>query len=408
MKGILLIIDGLGDLPCVSLGGKTPLEAADTPTLDRFATDGRCGRLDPIGPGILPNTHSGAGMLLGIPPQQVGRLSRGPVEAAGRGLPMQAGDVAMRVNFATLEHVDQSWSIADRRAGRITQGADELALALGDIRLGNGVTGLLEATEQHRAVLILSGPRLDARISDTDPGDHGMPAQWRPCRPLHPAARLTAELVNRYSCEAAERLAAHPVNRDRADRGLPVANGIIMRGAGQVLRLHSVIAEHGLRAAVVAGCNTVKGLGRLLGFQVVEDRRFTADLDTDLAAKVACALEQLRQADLVFMHIKAPDLCAHDRQPAAKSAVLERIDRALAPLAEAGIVVAVAADHTTDSNTGRHTADPVPALIFHPGNGQAAARPAVKFGEAACRSGALPRYNSHEFLLATLAELDRP
>jgi 2,3-bisphosphoglycerate-independent phosphoglycerate mutase len=408
MKGVFVIMDGLGDLSCDSLGGKTPLEAADTPTLDRLASAGRCGRLDPIGPGILPNTHSGAGMLFGIPPEQVDSLSRGPVEAAGRGLPMQPGDVAMRVNFATLEKAGEGWSILDRRAGRIKQEAGELARSLGGIQLGSGISTLFKATEQHRAVLIFSGPQLDARISDTDPGDYGMPAEWRPCRPLHPEARVTAELVNQFTRQAHEMLKGHPVNRDRLASGLPPANGIITRGAGQLLRLDSVIASRGLKASVVAGCNTVKGLGRLLGFQVVEDPRFTADLDTDLPAKMECALEQLVQADLAFVHIKAPDLCAHDRQPAAKRDLLARIDRAMAPLAAAGIVVAVAADHTTDSNTGRHTADPVPSLIFHPADARATAGPALKFGESACRTGRLPRYNSHEFLMAVLAELDRP
>lgn len=408
MKGVLLIIDGLGDLPCDALGGKTPLEAAETPVLDRLAAAGSFGLLDPIGPGILPNTHSGAGMLLGVPPEQLDLLRRGPVEAAGRGLPMQPGDVAMRVNFATLEDSPGGCTIVDRRAGRMRHGASELAAALADIRLGEGITTRFEATEQHRAVLILSGPQLDAGISDTDPGDHGMPARLQPCRPLDPAASHTAELLNRFVAVARDRLAVHPVNRDRQARGLPPANGIITRGAGQVLSLDSVIHQRGLQAAVVAGCNTVKGLGRLLGFDVVEDRRFTADLDTDLPAKVRCAMDRLRQADLAFVHIKAPDLCAHDRQPAAKRDVLSRIDQALAPLAESGFAVAVTADHTTDSNTGRHTADPVPALLFRPGAATFGSGSGAKFGESACRAGTLPRYNCHEFLLAMLGQLGRP
>jgi 2,3-bisphosphoglycerate-independent phosphoglycerate mutase len=405
MKGALLIIDGLGDLPSPSLGRRTPLEAADTPVLNRLASAGACGLLDPIGQGILPSTHSGAGMLLGLPPDQVDRLSRGPVEACGRGLDLRPGDIAMRVNFATLEESPDGCLVLDRRAGRIRHGADELAAALADIDLGDGVSMVLKATEQHRAVLVLSGPGLDARITDTDPGDCALPARLPQCRALDPAAGQTAGLVNRLSELARERLASHPVNRAREAAGRPPANGIIMRGAGQVMPLDSIVIQRGFSASLIAGCNTVKGLGRLLGFRVVDDQRFTADLDTDLDAKVSATLLELERADLAVMHIKAPDICAHDRKPRAKRDFLARIDLSLAPLARAGVAIAVAADHTTDSNTGKHTPDPVPSLIFDPRTAGGSGGDGLKFGEAACRQGTLPRYCSHEFLQVFLEHL---
>jgi 2,3-bisphosphoglycerate-independent phosphoglycerate mutase len=406
MKGALLIIDGLGDLPSPLLGQRTPLEAADTPVLNRLAAAGACGLLDPIGPGILPSTHSGAGLLLGLPPDQVDRLSRGPVEACGRGLELRPGDIAMRVNFATLQDSPDGCLVVDRRAGRIRHGADELAAALAGIDLGEGVSMVLKATEQHRGVLVLSGPGLDARITDTDPGDCAMPERLSECRALDPEAGRTADLVNRLSGLARERLASHPVNRDREAAGHPPANGIIMRGAGQVVPLDSMVTQRGLSASLIAGCNTVKGLGRLLGFRIVEDPRFTADLDTDLDAKVYSTLQELKHADLAVVHIKAPDICAHDRKPRAKRDFLARIDQSLASLAEAGVAIAVAADHTTDSNTGMHTPDPVPSLIFDPRTAGDGGGEGTKFGETACRRGTLPRSTSHEFLRAFLERLE--
>jgi len=406
-KCALLIIDGLGDLPVPELDGKTPLEAAYTPFLDRLAGEGLYGLVDPIIPGEIPNTHSGAGMLLGLLPEQAGRLKRGPVEASGAGRVLVAGEIAVRANFATLVSRDEALWVTDRRAGRITSGADELAALLSDVDLGDDVHANLVATDQHRGVLVLSGPGLDASISNTDPGDGTMPAALKPCRPLRPEAELTAEKINRFIDEAHRLLTDHPINIARVSDGKPPANGLITRGAGERFSLDNILHAHGISAAVVSGCNTVRGLGRIFGFDTVSDPRFTAALDTDLNAKMAAVQSALRDHDMVYLHVKAPDICSHDRNPLAKRDFLQRLDKALAPLMEAGAIIAIAADHTTDSNSGFHTADPVPVLISQPGSDQflspvkfaSVKFASVKFGEAACRQGNMPRQLSNEFLL---------
>ncbi len=405
MKGVLFIIDGLGDLPIPAFEGRTPLEAAQTPFLDRLAGRGRFGVIDPIAPGVLPNTHSGAGMLLGMYPGQVSRLNRGPVEAAGLGLQLQEGDVALRANFATLERAGDDWRVVDRRAGRIRHGTAELAEAMAGIGPIDGVSVLFQPTEQHRGVLVLSGPGLDAHVSDTDPGDHGDSNLLKHCRALSPGAERTASLINRYGQRVRETLQDHPVNQQRRQAGLLPANGLLTRGAGHPLALDNLVADHGIRASVVSGCNTVKGLGRLLGFRVIDDARFTADLDTDLDAKVRVTLDELQHAGLVFVHVKAPDICAHDRDPVAKRDLLSRIDQSLGSLVGEPVGIAVAADHTTDSNTGRHTADPVPAFMCAAGSEVGEACVSIKFGETACRNGNLPRVDSHGFLQSFLEML---
>jgi 2,3-bisphosphoglycerate-independent phosphoglycerate mutase len=187
-----------------------------------------------------------------------------------------------------------------------------------------------------------------------------------------------------------------------------VANGVITRGAGSAFEPVSRLETLGLRAVVVAGCNTVLGLARLFGFDTVHKPGFTAALDTDLDGKVAAALRALDDHDVAYIHVKASDLCAHDRNPQAKRDFLECLDRALAPLLSAGVVVALSSDHTTDSNTGAHTADPVPSLIFDPSAAAANGEPTVKFGEAACRQGTLPRLRSFEFLDRVLETMDCP
>ena len=174
--------------------------------------------------------------------------------------------------------------------------------------------------------------------------------------------------------------------------------GVITRGAGGWFELDSMLDARNIRATLVSGCNTVAGLGRIFGMMTVNSASFTAGVDTDVEGKLEAAREALPHQSMVYVHIKAPDICAHDRNPRAKKEILESIDHALEPFLESNIVVAVASDHTTDSNTGRHTPDPVPALIRAPGAFQGDAR-ALNFGESACRTGNLPRCDSHGFLL---------
>lgn len=400
-KAVVLIIDGLGDLPVPALDNRTPLEAAHTPVLDRLAGSGWYGLVDPIMPGKIPNTHSGTGMLMGLLPRQASQLKRGPVEAAGAGSVLSPGDIAMRANFATLQRDADGLVVLDRRAGRITANAQELAAVLEGMDLGDGVRARLLPTNQHRAVLVFSGTGLSSRVGNTDPGDGRLPAAVLECQPLEHSAEFTAAKVNQFIHESYRRLADHPVNRDRVRDGKLPATGIITRSAGTQFELDNELHAQGVRAAVVSGCNTVLGLGRIFGFATITGPRFTATLDTDLDAKMAAVVQALTDHDMVFLHIKAPDICSHDRQPLAKRDVLQRIDGALEPLLQTGAIIAVCADHTTDSNTGTHSAEPVPALISRPG----AARPvtAVKFGESACEKGNMARQSSNQLLLRLLS-----
>ena len=399
---VLLIIDGLGDCPVPALGGKTPLEAAQTPVMDRFAGLGARGLVDPLRPGEIPNTDSGAGMLLGLAPDQAERLRRGPVEASGAGRLLAPGEIAIRANFATLKSVGAGLVVRDRRAGRITRGTTELAAVLDHMDLGDGITAEFVRTDQHRGVIVLSGPGLDAHVDDTDPGDREPELPLLRCRPLQPSAAFTASKIDAFVAQAHRRLQDHPVNIQRERDGKLPANGVITRGAGAAFTLDNVVTARGIRVAVVAGCNTILGLSRIFGLDTIHEPRFTADIDTDLDGKIASAVRALENHEMVYVHVKAPDLCAHDRHPEQKRDFLQRLDLAMAPLADCGAVVALAADHTTDSNTGVHTGDPVPAFLCPPGIAARSGAAGVQFGESACRTGNLPRQSSHEFLLHTL------
>ncbi len=401
-KGVMIILDGLGDRSCPELDGATPLEAAETPHLDRLATAGICGLVDPLYPGMPVGTHTGTGVLMGLAVRDAFQLSRGPVEAAGVGLLMQPGDIALRCNFATLKPDGDGFEILDRRAGRIREGTDELCRVLSKISVAHEVTASVYPATQHRAVLRVTGRGLSAAITDTDPGAGGQPMRVLSSHPRQAkdaAAAETAAAVNEFVREAYSRLKEHPVNRRRIERGEAPANGVITRGAGQIRTITNLLRKRRLSVAVVAAERTVLGLGRLFDYTVISDPAFTALPDTDLKGKVRAARSALETHDAVIMHIKGTDICSHDRDPVAKKAFLETVDAALSPLLDGDTVIAVSGDHSTDCNTGCHCGDPVPSVLYSP---QGRRDRCERFAETDCASGGLGRIPATGFLLSML------
>lgn len=404
-KGLVVIIDGLGDRPVPDFGGATPLEAAATPHMDQLVTAGRCGLVDPLYPGLPVSTHTGAGVLLGITTRDVFHLPRGPVEAAGTGLPIMPGDIALRCNFATLRADGDRLLVIDRRAGRIDADTQELADALQNIPLEDGFSASIRPATGHRAVLRLSGPQPLPDVTDTDPDAAPGSRHVLTCHPLDNESAIgeqTANAVNSFIRQAHERLLDHPVNRRREAQGKLPANGIITRGAGTIGKIHNIIHHLGLRAAVVAGERTLIGLAHLCSFSAITSPEFTAQPDTNLAGKVTAVLKALQDHDLVYLHIKIPDLFAHDGDPQGKKAALEQIDAAMEPLLQQDIIIAVSADHSTDSNSGHHCGDPVPSILYAPRGRRDLC---LEFGETTCITGGLGRISGHAFLMSILDEM---
>ena len=404
-QGLLLILDGLGDRGIDAFDRRTPLESADTPNMDRLIVRGQGGLIDPLYPGVPVGTHTGTGILLGLPPQEAAALARGPVEAAGIGLDSMEGDILLRCNFATLESLEQGFRIRDRRAGRISEQTEELAAALQAVKVGEGIQASLYPATGHRAVLRLRGPGLSPEVTDTDPGSGFQDKGLLPALPRRPeeAAARTANAINRFSHIAWERLEQHPVNQQRLQSGLPPANGLLCRSAGRRQRPLSLIRHFGLSASLVGGESTVIGLGDMLGYHVISDPRFTSLANTDIGAKVTAAREALgRSDDLVVIHLKGPDICAHDRDPIGKRDLLEAMDRALASLPIEELVVGITGDHSTDCNTGNHVGDPVPSLLSSPHGRRDRCS---SFGETECASGGLGRVSGSGFFCSLLDEM---
>lgn len=382
-KLILLIADGLGDRAIPAFGGMTPLEAAATPALDRLAREGACGLLDPVAPGVPGGSDTGHLSLLGYDPYAC-YTGRGPFEACGVGLDVAPGDVAFRCNFATL----RDGRVAERRAGRIAGGTEELLAGLDGLAIED-VTVRVKASVAHRAALVLKGPGLGGEVSDVDPHTLGVPPLE--AKGADEAGAKTARILNAFVQRANAHLEAHPVNRRRKLQGLPPANALLPRGAGRAPDLEPFEKRHGLRAAGVGETGLVLGVCRYVGMETVQPKGATGGLDSDAVALLKAALGKLEAYDFVLVNYKAPDVAGHDGLHEEKRRALEAWDQAVGGLIEQARddwVVAAAGDHATPCPLREHAGDPVPLLIW--GMGVLSDR-VERFHERACAEGSLGR-----------------
>ena len=204
-----------------------------------------------------------------------------------------------------------------------------------------------------------------------------------------------------FNCQSVE---PHPLNQKHKQQMLPPANGLLRHSPGKPLKTESLISHLKLKAAVISGERTVLGLATLLGYKLFENSRFTGALDTDLHTKAATALAALKHHDLVYLHINAPATTSHKMNPNSKREILLRIDNAITPLINDELIIGITADHSTDSNTGRNTGDPVPSLIYNPCGRIDQCK---EFNESACGRGGLGRISSFGFLLTFLDQMSR-
>jgi 2,3-bisphosphoglycerate-independent phosphoglycerate mutase len=392
MKAILVIADGMADVPLKDLKGKTPLEAAEVPNLDEIAKRGICGLVDVIGPGIPPGSDTAHLALLGYDVIE-SYTGRGALEAIGSGVDILPNDLAFRCNFAT---VDSDFIVLDRRAGRITS---EEAAALTEtiqesIKMNPPEVGdiLFTSTVQHRAILRLSGPKLSALVSDTDP--HRTGRKVLQAHPLdeEPEAEHTANVLNTLTLQLHDALTDHPVNRKRVRTGLPVANAVLFRGVGTLPELDPLSLLYGIHPAAIAAVPLVKGVCKAAGMRLINAKDANGTYETDTEAKAKAAIASLKRFDFVLVHVKATDLASHDRNPQKKIEMIKKVDALVAYILRnidsEEVFLAVTADHTTSSVKGEHSGEPVPLAISGPNVRQ---DDVGEFGERTCGRGGLNR-----------------
>jgi len=360
---VLLVMDGLGDRPLKELGNKTPLEAAETPTFDRLAAEGQSGLMNVIGPGITPGSDTAHLALFGYDPL-ADYPGRGPLEAFGAGLETKPGDVAFRANFAT---VDSNMVVLDRRAGRTFSPKEqaELQAALDGIEI-DGVKVRFLATVEHRGALVLEGDGLFAEISDADPHETGKKIPT--VHALKPEAEKTAKIVNELMLVAHERMKDLETNKERAKKGVPLANAILLRGPGKHSDVPPLPARYGIKAAVIAGGALYIGTAKYVGMEHILVEGQTGTIDTNFDNIAEKTIETIEAGyNYVFVHIKATDNASHDGNAKEKILAIERTDAMVRKIMyKVGdkVVIAITGDHSTPVSVQEHACDPVPILFW--------------------------------------------
>lgn len=378
---VLVVMDGLGGLPHPDTG-RTELETASTPNLDALAARSSLGMMIPVAPGISPGSGPGHLALFGYDPLHF-QIGRGVLSALGVGLELELGDVAARLNLAT---VDADGHIADRRAGRPSdeEGRRVIAKLRDRLRPPARIALTLQHEKEHRAVMVLRGEGLSPRVADTDPQHTGVPP-LEP-EPLAPEAQRTARIVAGLLRDSRDVLADEPA-----------ANALLARGFAAYERYPSFEERFGLKARAIARYPMYRGVARLVGMTVEPP----PETDEGVAAALA---EGYDAFDFHFLHFKYTDSRGEDGDFQAKAAAIGAVDRLIPRIAAVEPeVLVVTGDHSTPASYRSHSWHAVPVLIA-----SRWMRPTAKvFGETACLGGELGMFEARHLMTLALAHAGR-
>ena len=372
----MLVIDGIGGLPHPETG-KTELETAITPNLDRLAREGICGLIDPVSPGVTPGSAPGHLALFGYDPFRFG-IGRGALEAVGIDFDLQGEDIAARGNFCT---VDERGLVIDRRAGRIsTEKCSELCQMLSKIELGNMQLFVLPVRE-HRFVVVFRGEALSPDLSDSD--SQQIEVAPMAITALRPEARGMAIAANEFVAKAKETLAHKSP-----------ANMILLRGFAQRPLFPPMDEIYKLKPAAIAAYPMYRGLARLVGMEVL-------DTGISIEDELATLSQHLARYDFFFIHVKKTDSLGEDGNFEGKAMAIEEVDAALPKLTslEPDVIV-VTGDHSSPALLKGHSWHPVPFLLH-----SRWCRPdqVTEFSERACAMGGLGRFSALDVMPLAMA-----
>ena len=375
-KIVMLVADGLGGLP-MDPHGRTELETANTPNLDRLASRGTSGLSVPVLPGITPGSGPGHLGLFGYDPLAF-KIGRGALEATGIGFELGPHDVAARGNFCTL---DSAGLISDRRAGRIpSEESFQVVERLQAVKIP-GVETFVKPVKEHRFVVVFRGEGLDGGVADTDPQTTGV-APLDPS-PVTPAAQRTADIAKEFVRQARAILADEQK-----------ANGMVLRGFAAKPQLPSYLDLYGLRAAAIAVYPMYKGLAQLAGMTLIGKAQ---SLDEQIDELAKC----WNDYDFFFLHFKYTDSTGEDGAFEQKVKRIEEFDRAIPRIEKLGPdVLIVTGDHSTPSKLKSHSWHPVPTLLVAD-----TCRPdgLEKFSERDCLRGGFGQFPAKHLMLLAMA-----
>ena len=376
---VYVLLDGVGDLPHPNLVGKTPLDAASTPNLDRLAKNGTMGQVITVGKGIAPESDIAVFNMLGYKFKHDDYAGRGVVEAIGIGIDFKDGDLALRGNFATLNH---DGVIIDRRAGRKIEKQDTEAVSNEieeKIKFSDeNATAIITPTIGHRLVIrIRSDCTLSSNISNTDPAYGRVDGMGiaravtdflkiEKCLPLDEEShtKLASKLVNELTEQSLDIMKKSKVNERRKENDKKLLNGILLRDAGNIYPKVTPINDlHSMKFSCIVDMPVEIGISKILKMKT-----YDAGGRTDYEEKAKVAAKAMDEQNAVYVHLKGPDEFGHDGDAQGKMENIEEIDKRffgtlLDNIDSSKVAVIVSADHSTPCINKGHSADPVPLLI---------------------------------------------
>ena len=411
MKHIIILGDGMADLPVERLGGKTLLQYASKPMMDRLAREGRTGRLITVPEGFPPGSEVANTAILGYDLNKVYE-GRGPLEAASIGYEMADDDLAIRCNIITLE--DEK--IITHNGGNLETADGDMLIKYLNEHLGNDrikfITGI-----QYRHLLVIKGG--SKHIVCAPPHDHPN-EYWRPLlvkaeenAPVEEGrmtAQETAELLNELILKSQDLLAKHPYNIAKAQKGERQANSIWPWSGGYRPSMQPLQKQYPQikRGSVISAVDLIRGIGHYAGLRIIEIEGATGLANTNYEGKAQAAIDALRSGDdFVFVHVEASDEAGHDGDLELKLKTIEYLDnRLIKPIYEATalwdepVCFAVLPDHLTPVEQRIHVGQPVPFIIWHrditPDDVQ-------QYDEVSCVSGSYGLLKLQEFMQAFMS-----
>lgn len=417
MKHIIILGDGMADHPIERLGGKTPLQYADKPMMDRLAREGRCGRLITVPEGFPPGSEVANTAILGYDLNKVYE-GRGPLEAASIGYEMADDDLAIRCNIITIE----DGKIITHNGGNLeTADADVLIKYLNEqlakpINEREGcervkfITGI-----QYRHLLVIKGG--NKHIVCNPPHDHPNEL-WRPLlvtpEPTvlsgSPAGttrltpQQTADLLNELIVRSQDLLEKHPYNINKVKNGERPANSIWPWSGGYRPSMQTLMTQYPQvkSGAVISAVDLIQGIGKYAGLRIIKVSGATGLANTNYEGKAQAAIEALQHDDFVFVHVEATDEAGHDGDLDLKLRAINYLDqRLIRPIVEAieqmeeDVCVAVLPDHPTPVEMRIHVNEPVPFIIWHKGINPDEVQ---QYDEVSCVNGAYGLLRLQEFM----------
>ncbi len=396
MKYVVLLGDGMADLPLAELNGKTPLEAAATPRMDDLARRGSMGMARTIPEGFPPGSDVANLSVFGYDPR-VCYSGRSPLEAASMGVALAPEDVAFRLNLVCLGTRDGRTIMQDFSAGHISSEEARAIIETLQAELGSSEFSF-HAGVSYRHLLVWKGGRDD--LGFTPPHD----ITGQPVDGFMPRGDGAGPLI-RLADKARALLEEHPVNKARIQTGKLPANAIWLWGHGRAPQMETLQQKFGISGAVISAVDLIKGIGIYAGLDVINVPGATGYIDTDYRAKARYALEALKTRDYVYLHVEAPDEASHSGSLREKIRAIESFDELVVGTMLDGLPdlgdfrVLVLPDHPTPLSKMTHTCDPVPFILFDSTKGdRGEGRNSAGYSEKAATATGLYFPDGHEVM----------